>query len=104
MERCCGGLDDAPIFDGLPLWHCSVALISVTGGLVSLKLWDVGSIGRCERFIRDRLLAGIGDPACEDTEMGDCALHVRRCCSDREIEELNERSIWPRPQDHARSN
>jgi len=95
------GLDDAPIFDGLPLWHCSVARHTASGGAVPLELWDHDAIDKCERFIRDRLLAGVGDAAREDTEIGDCALHVRRCCSDRELKALKLRRVWPRPQDRA---
>jgi hypothetical protein len=98
------GLDDGPIFDGLPLWHCSVALLSASGGAVPLVLWDDDAIKQCERFIRDRLLAGVGDAAREDTEIGECAIHVRRCCSERELEALKRKRVWPRPQDRARWN
>ena len=34
------GLDDALLFDGLPLWHCSVALLSATGDPVSVEYWE----------------------------------------------------------------
>ncbi len=98
------GLDDAPLFEGLPLWHCSVTLLSASRGAVPLELWHDDAIDKCEQFIRDRLLADVGDAAREDTEIGDCALHVRRCCSDREIQELELRRVWPRPQDRARWN
>lgn len=98
------GLDDASFFDGLPMCHCSVALLSATGIPVPLEHWDDDALAKCERFIRDEMFAGIGDDAREDTEFGDSAFHFRRCCSCREIEELKIRRVWPRPQDRARWN
>jgi hypothetical protein len=96
--------DDPPLFEGLPLWHCSLALISTNGMAVPVRLWDEDGRKKCERFIRDELLVDVGDPTREATEIGKFALHVRRRCSDREIEELKARRVWPRPQDRARWN
>jgi hypothetical protein len=98
------GLDDAFLFDGLPLWHCSIALLSRTGLPVPLDHWGDDYLQSCERLIRDELMAGIGEPARENTQIGYCALHFRRCCSAQEIEQLKARGFWPRPQDLARWN
>jgi hypothetical protein len=98
------GLDDALLFDGLPLWHCSIAFLSWNGFPVPLNHWGDGLLPTCERLMRDELLAGIGDDAQEYSQTGDCALHFLRCCSAREIEQLKVRGVWPRPQDRARWN
>jgi hypothetical protein len=97
-------LDDAPIFDGLPLWHCSIALLAPNGALLALEVWNDDAFVGCERFIRTKVLAGIGDLKREHVQIGDTALHFRRSCSEQEIQELNTRGVWPRPQDRARWN
>ena len=98
------GLDDAPIFDDLPLWHCSISLLAPSGAPLALDVWNDDAFVECHRFIRDELLAGVGDSAREHVQIGDTALHFRRCSSDREVEELNGRGVRPRPRDRARSN
>lgn len=98
------GLEEPVLFEGPPLWHCSIARILPNGGPVPLRIWEESGLRICERFIRERLLAGGGEPAREQTEIGICALHVRHGCSAREIEELNRKGFWPRPEDRARGN
>jgi hypothetical protein len=97
------GLDDALLFDGLPLWHSSIAFLLWNGLPVPLHHWD-DLLSTCEQLMRDDLLAGIGDDAQEHTETGDRAFHFLRCCSAREIELLKAKGFWPRPQDRARWN
>jgi len=58
----------------------------------------------CQRLIRSETLAGVGDSSREHVQIGDHALHFRRCRSELEIEELNKRGFWPRPHDRARWN
>ena len=98
------GLDDAATFNGLPLWHCSVALFDLNGDPLALPLWHDDAFVECVRLVRLEELAGIGDPAREQIEIGHCALHFRRCCSGRENLGLNIRGVWPRAQDRARRN
>jgi hypothetical protein len=98
------GLDDAPMFDGLPLWHCSIALLAPNGTPLALDLWNEDAFVRCHRFARSEALAGVGDPTSEHVQIGESALHFRRCCSEQEIDELNARGVWPRPHDRARWN
>jgi len=98
------GLDDAATFEGLPLWHCSVALFDLNGYPLALPLWCDDAFVECVRLVRLEVLAGIGDPSREQIEIGFCALHFRRCCSDPETRELNIRAVWPRTQDRARRN
>lgn len=97
------GLDDAWLFDGLPLWHCSIAFLSFDGLPVPLNHWGYVLLPTCERLMRDEL-AGIGDDAQEYIQIGDRAFHFLRCCAAREIEQLKARGFWPRPQDRARWN
>ena len=98
------GLDDASTFDGLPLWHCSVALVDLNGYPLALPFWHDDAFAECVRLVRLELLAGIGDPTREQIEIGDCALHFRRCCSRPETRELNTCGAWPRTQERARYN
>jgi hypothetical protein len=98
------GLDDAPIFDGLPLWHCSIALIAPSGAPLSVELWNDDAFVECQWVIRSEALAGVGDSLREHVQIGETALHFCRCCSELEIEGLNVRGVWPRPQDRARWN
>lgn len=98
------GLDDASFFDGLPLWHGSIAFLSGNAFPVPMNHWHDDLLAASERFIRDEMLAGIGDEAHEHTQIGYAALHFRRCCSEREIKELTAKGFWPRPQDRARWN
>ena len=95
------GLDDALLFDGLPLWHCSIAFLSWIVLPVPLNHWGDNLLPTCEQLMHDELLAGIGDDAHEYIQIGDCAFHFLRCCSAREIEELKAKGFWPRPQDQA---
>ena len=98
------GLDDASTFDDLPLWHCSVALVDLNGYPLALPLWRDDAFAECVRLVRLELLAGIGDPTREQIEIGDCALHFRRCCSDPEARKLNACGAWPRTRDRAHRN
>ncbi len=98
------GLDDALLFDGLPLWHSSIAFLWWNGLPVLLNHWAEDLLPTCEQLLRDELLAGIGDYAQEYIQIGDCAFHFRRCCSAREIEQLKARGFWPQPRDRARWN
>jgi hypothetical protein len=88
------GLDDASFFDGLPLWHCSIAFLAWNGLPVPLTHWGDDLLLTCEQLIRHELLAGIGDDAQEHILIGDRALHFLRCCSAREIERLKARGFW----------
>lgn len=94
------GLDDALLFDSLPLWHCSIAFLSWNGLPMPLNYWSDDLLPTCEQLMRDELL-GAGDDAQEYVQIGDCAFHFLRGCSAREIEQLK---AWPRPQDRARWN
>jgi hypothetical protein len=96
------GVDDASIFDGLPLGHCSVALLDSRGLPQALELWNDDEFTECQRLIRAEVLMTIGDPAHEHVQLGDRAFHFRRCCSEKELCELNVRRFWPRPQDRTR--
>lgn len=98
------GLDDAVLFDGLPLWHCSVALLSWNGFPVPLNHWVDILFQTCEQLMRDELLAGIGDETQEYIQIADGACHLRRCCSAKEVEQLKARGFWPRPQDRTQWN
>jgi len=98
------GLDDSSTFDGLPLWHCSVALIGLNGQPLALPFWHDDAFAECVRLVRLEVLSGIGDPKLEKIEIGDCALHFRRCCSHPETQELNIRGACPQIQDRARRN
>lgn len=80
-------------FDALPLWHCSIALVDSSGALLALYLWNDNAFVKCQRLFKHELLAGIGDPALEPVEIVECALHLCRCCSDPETEELNSGAL-----------
>src|SRR5215469_15481626 len=71
------GLDDASLFDDLPLWHCSIALVDSHGSPLALTLWPDDAFVECQRFVRLELLAGVGDRGREQIEIGDCAPHFR---------------------------
>jgi hypothetical protein len=98
------GLDDAWTFEGLPLWHCSVAVVDLNADPLALAFWHDDAFAECVRLVRLELLAGVGDPTREQIEIGNYALHFRRCCSHPETRELNIRGVWPRTQDRARRN
>lgn len=98
------GLDDGWLFDGLPLWHCSIAFLSWNGFPVPLSHWVDILFQTCEQLMRNELLAGIGDDSQEYIQIGDCACHLRRCCSAKEVEQLKTRGFWPRPQDRTQWN
>ena len=98
------GLNDALLFDGLPLWHGSIAFLSWDGLPVPLNHWVDVLVPTSERFMRDELLVGIGDNAREYIQIGYCAFHFLRRCSAQEIEQLKDRGFWPRPRDRARWN
>src|SRR5258708_2093253 len=75
------GLDDSLLFDGLPLWHGSIAFLSRDGFPVPLNHSVDILLPTCERLMRDELMAGIGDDAQEYIQIGECAFHFLRCCS-----------------------
>ena len=98
------GLDDAPIFGDLPLWHCSIALLAPNGAPLAVELWNDDGFVECQRVIRSEALADVGDSLRGHVQIGETALHFRRRCSERETEELTVRGIWPRPRARARWN
>jgi hypothetical protein len=98
------GLDDRLLFDGLPLWHCSITLLLWNGFPVPSNHWVDVLFQTCERLTRNEVLTGIGDDTQESIQVGVWACHFRRCCSAQEVEQLKAKNFWPRPQDRALLN
>lgn len=75
--------------DDIPVWHCSITLLAPNGAPLALGLWNDDVFVESVRLIRSEVLAGVGDPSREHVQIGDTALHFRRCCSSLELAELN---------------
>src|SRR5262249_12658127 len=78
--------EEAHFFDGQPMWQASAAYHD-DHGPIPVEKWS-GDVRRQACRLIERLLGDVGDPRRTVVEVGSCALHVRRCCTAREVRRL----------------